>query len=83
VHDEHCQKDLGCDEEFTTDNYQIKTCPIKEYKISSGQIDCPESEMKDLKGQKVRSIRSPRELQKLPIAATLMVLEVLAVVRVS
>jgi len=80
--DEHCEKDLGCDEEFTTENYKIKTCPLKEYEISTGQRDCPESEMNDLEGNKVRKLKSLDELKKLPLAATLVILEVLAVVRI-
>ena len=78
--DEHCERRLGCDVEFTTDNYKITTSPKKEYCIAIGEIVCPESEMKDSDGTSVRKIRSVSELKNLELAASLAEIEILAVV---
>lgn len=78
--DEHCEKDLGSDEEFTTDNYKITTCPKKEFEIAMGVQKCPESDLKDLRGKCVREIKKLDKLKRLPIAKKLIVLEILAVV---
>ncbi len=73
----------GCDVKFTTSNYGLTTTPKKEYEISTGKLLCPEEEMNDKKGKRVRVIRRIEELKRLNLCqkASLTDDEVLAVVR--
>ncbi len=72
----------GSDYKFTTTNYGIITTPLKEYEISTGKRHCPEEDMKDIKGKRVRIIRPIEEhrLLKLCSKAHLTDDEILAVV---
>jgi hypothetical protein len=81
--DEHCAM-AGCDEAIVTDNYGIETTPRKEYEIAVGSRACPEVDMLDKKGKRVRVIKPIAELMKLPLveSAGLGEQEVLAVVSV-
>ena len=54
---EHTEK-AGCDTPFTTSNYGVTTTPRKEYEIVMGGRVCPEEDMKDLGGNRVRA-RAP------------------------
>ena len=54
---EHTEK-AGCDTPFTTSNYGVTTTPRKEYEIVMGGRECPEEDMKDLGGNRVRA-RAP------------------------
>jgi hypothetical protein len=69
---------------FITSNYGLVTTPLKEYEISTGQRACPETEMLDRKGVRVRVIRRIEELKRLKLCrkARLTDDEILAVVRV-
>jgi hypothetical protein len=73
----------GHDVEFTTSNYGLTTTPQKEYDISTGRRLCPEEDMKDKKGNRVRVIRQIEELKRLKLCqkASLTQDEILAVVR--
>jgi hypothetical protein len=69
---------------FTTSNYGLTTTPQKEYEISTGMRPCPEEDMKDKKGRRVRVIRKIEELKLLELCknkAHLTDDEILAVVR--
>jgi hypothetical protein len=83
IKNEHCVM-WGCEEEFTTTNYGIVTTPLKEYEISTGTRTCPETELLDRKGMRVRVIRQIEELKELKLCkkACLTDDEILAVVRV-
>ena len=74
---------IGCDREFTTGNYLVTTTPRKEYEIATGKRECPEGDMLDRKGRRVRVIRSIDALKTLEICrrAGLRDYEILAVVR--
>jgi hypothetical protein len=74
----------GCDVEFTTSNYGLKTSPLKEYEISNSMRPCPEEDMLDMKGLRVRVILPIDELKQLRLCqkAHLTDEEILAVVRV-
>ncbi len=71
--------------EFTTSNYGVTTTPEREYKISTGQLECPAKDMVDRKGRRVRVIHTLEELEKLVLSrrAKLTLNEILAVVRNS
>jgi hypothetical protein len=73
----------GFDVEYTTSNYGLTTTPQKEYEISTGKRPCPEEDMKDKKGRRVRIIRRIEELRQLKLCrkAGLTDDEILAVVR--
>jgi hypothetical protein len=73
----------GFDGEFTTSNYGLTTTPRREYEISTGQRVCPEEEMQDKQGRRVRIIRRIKELKLLKLCqkACLTDDEILAVVR--
>ncbi len=73
----------GFDVDYTTSNYGLITSPQKEYEISTGQRACPESEMMDKRGRRVRVIRRIEELKLLKLCqrACLTEDEILAVVR--
>ncbi len=81
---EHCEK-AGSRVEFTTSNYGVTTTPEKEYRISTGQLECPAEDMVDRKGRRVRVIYRIEELEKLVLSrrAKLTMNEILAVVRKS
>ncbi len=74
---------FGFDREFTTSNYLVTTTPRKEYEIATGKRKCPEGDMLDRKGRRVRVIRSIDALKTLEICrrAGLRDYEILAVVR--
>ena len=82
IKDEHCVL-WGNTVDFTTTNYGVKTNPLKEYEISTGKRGCPENELKDRKGRKVRIIKRIEELKTLEMCqkAGLTEDEILAVVR--
>ncbi len=82
MEDEHFVK-AGCDDEFVTSNYDIRTTPRKEYEIATGRRACPPGDMLDKKGRKVRDVRRTEELMGLNLVqrAGLEEVEVLAVVR--
>jgi hypothetical protein len=73
----------GCDSEFTTSNYLVTTTPRKEYEIATGRRECPEGDMLDRKGVRVRVIRSIDAFSRLALCerAELKDYEILAVVR--
>lgn len=66
IKDEHCVL-AGCDVEFTTSNYGVTTTPRKEYGISTGALVCPEQDMLDRKGRRVRVIAPIEELKELEL----------------
>ncbi len=72
----------GFDVEFTTSNYGVTTTPKKEYEISTGKRACPEGDMNDKKGNRVRVIQQILALKwlKLCVKAGLTDDEILAVV---
>ncbi len=82
MRDEHCVM-YGCDVEFTTRNYGLMTTPLGEYEISTSKQHCPEKDMMDKKGRRVRVIRRIEELRRLKLCrkAGLTYDEILAVVR--
>jgi hypothetical protein len=82
IHDEHCVM-WGFDVKFTTSNYGLTTTPRNEYEISTGKRLCPEEDMQDNQGRRVRVIRRIEELRllKLCVKARLTDDEILAVVR--
>ena len=82
MEEEHCVK-AGCDDEFVTSNYGIRTTPRKEYEIATGRRACPPGDMLDKKGRKVRVVRRIEELKLLKLVqrAGLEEAEILAVVR--
>lgn len=79
---EHC-KMAGFNREFTTGNYGVTTTPQAEYEISTGKRVCPERQMLDRKGNRVRRIQGLQMLRELPLckSAKLTDDEILAVVR--
>ena len=66
IKDEHCTM-AGCEVEFTTSNYGVTTTPNREYDISTGVLECPEKDMVDKKGRRVRTIVSLEDLKKLEL----------------
>ncbi len=79
--DEHCAK-AGCNDDFVTSNYDVRTSPCNEYEIATEQRECPAEHMLDKKGRKVRVVRRIEELKQLKIVlkAGLTEDEILAVV---
>jgi len=82
---EHCEISLGCDVEFTTTNYEIKTTPKREYDIARNVQECPEEDKKDKKKKTdkiIRKVKKIDELVEMPTAvqAKLTFFEVLAIV---
>jgi len=73
----------GFDVKFTTCNYGLTTTPQKEYEISTGKRPCPEEDMKDKNGRRVRVVRRIEELRQLKLCrkAGLTDDEILVVVR--
>ncbi len=69
---------------FTTTNYNIVTSPSKEYKIVTGEEQCPDCDMRDSAGRVVRRIVDVEELLKLAEVkkAGLEKIECMAVVRI-
>ena len=82
MEDEHCYK-TGCNDEFITGNYGVRTNPRKEFEIATGRIACPDEDMLDKKGKKVRVVKRIEELElpKTAKKAELNQEEILAVVR--
>jgi hypothetical protein len=82
ITDEHCAK-AGCTDDFETSNYGVRTNPLKEFEIATGQRQCPAEDMLDRKGRKVRVVKRIEELKLLKTAhkAGLTDDEILAVVR--
>ena len=66
---EHCIFG-GCDYEFETPNYKLKTTPKKEYEISTGKTPCVGRDLQDQNGKKVREIKSLEELKGLDLCRT-------------
>ncbi len=85
MHDEHCEENLGSNEEFTTTNYNITTTPKKEYEIAKGLRACSEEDKKDKTGNIVRRVQDVEKLanQETAVGAKLILLEVLTVVCIS
>ena len=79
--EEHCVLP-GHDSKFTTGNYKLTTTPKKEFDIATGQIECPEEDKKNTKGETVRVARRPEELVTHPLAvkAKLVLIEITALV---
>jgi hypothetical protein len=67
MEEEHCVK-AGCDDEFVSTNYDVRTTPRKEYEITNGRRECPPEDMLDKKGRKVRIVRDLEELKMLKVA---------------
>eukprot|EP00291_Cryptomonas_curvata_P027813 CAMPEP_0172212760 /NCGR_PEP_ID=MMETSP1050-20130122/37213_1 /TAXON_ID=233186 /ORGANISM="Cryptomonas curvata, Strain CCAP979/52" /LENGTH=288 /DNA_ID=CAMNT_0012893511 /DNA_START=614 /DNA_END=1477 /DNA_ORIENTATION=+ len=84
IQDEHTAM-WGCDAEFTTLNYGLRTTPRKEYAISTAARPCPAEDMLDRNGGRVRVIRRLDELRPLKLSqeASLTDDEILAVVLYS
>jgi hypothetical protein len=57
----------GCDTEYTTSNYGVTTTPRNEFEIAMGLRECPERDMLDRKGHKVRVIHRIDALRTLDI----------------
>ena len=53
----------GCEEEFVTSNYGVRTTPRKEYEIATGARECPAEDRKDTRGREVRRVRRLEELE--------------------
>ncbi len=81
MEEEHCVK-AGCDDEFVSTNYDVRTTPLKEYEIATSRRECPPKDMLDKKGRKVRIVRDINELKMLKLAQTagLVTEEIMAVV---
>ena len=85
MENEHCEKSLGCDVEFTTTNYGITTTPKKEYEIASQPEKCPdEDKFNEKRTEKIRDVKKVDELLQLDLAvkAELELFEVKAIVSV-
>ncbi len=84
MEEEHCFK-AGCNDEFTSSNYGVRTTPRKEFEIATGRRACPPEDMLDRKGRKVRTVRRIEELKPLKLAqkAGLTEDEIVAVVQPS
>jgi hypothetical protein len=82
MEEEHCIK-AGCNDEFISSNYGVRTTPSKEYEIATGRRELPPEDMLDKKGRKVRTVRRIEELKRLKLAqkAGLTEEEIIAVVR--
>ncbi len=57
----------GCTANFVTGNYGVVTNPRKEFEIAMGWRECPEKDMLDKKGRKVRVIQRLDALRTLEI----------------
>jgi hypothetical protein len=81
MEDEHCYA-AGNDMKFVTDNNGITTTPAEEYNITLGRTTCPEENMLNKQGKKIRKIQRIKELKALPLAtkAKLVEEEIIAVV---
>jgi hypothetical protein len=81
MREEHCDK-TGCEDEFVSSNYGVRTTPRKEYLIVTGKHTCPDEDMMDKKRRKVRVVRGIEELKGLKLVrkAGLTEDEVIAVV---
>jgi hypothetical protein len=81
MEEEHCVK-AGCNDEFTSLNYGVRTTPCKEFNIAAGRIVCPQEDMLDKMRKKVRVVRGIEELKRLDTAkkAGLTEEEIMAVV---
>ena len=79
---EHCEL-YGFDRRFTSLNYGVTTTPRDEYEITTGKKNCPEQNMLDRKGKKVRVIPRIEDLKKLAVACELETSEIFAVVSKS
>ena len=79
---EHCEMH-GHAERFTTNNYGLTTTPEDEYRIATGQMQCPEEARKDREGKIVREVKTVAALKALPsvLRAKLVEMEIIAVVR--
>jgi hypothetical protein len=66
MEEEHCVKKC-CDNEFVSNNYGVKTTPVKEYTIATGKLACPQDAMNDKQGRKVRTVQSIEVLNDLPL----------------
>ena len=82
MEEEHCVK-TGCNDEFVSSNYGVRTTPRKEYEITTGRRACPPEDMLDKKGRRVRAVTPIEELKgrKLVQKAGLEEEEIVAVVR--
>jgi hypothetical protein len=81
IEDEHCAM-AGRDVPFVTENYGLTTTPQDEYNITVGKMQCPEKNMLDKKGRRVRVIQRIEELKLLKLVrkAKLREAEIVAVV---
>ena len=71
MHDEHCEVNLGCNVEFTTTNYEIKTTPKKEYEIVCDPGKCREEDKMDKERTKIiRNLKNLDDLVRSSIAKT-------------
>jgi len=72
----------GSDVPFTTSNYNVTTTSYDEYMYVMGEKACPEHQMLDREGKRVRVMRRIEDLMQLPLAmeAKLERAEVVAVV---
>jgi hypothetical protein len=84
MEEEHCLK-AGCDDEFVSSNYGVRTTPRKEYEIATWRRACPPEDMLDRKGQAVRNVRRIEELKELKLVrkAGLEDVEIFAVVSMA
>jgi hypothetical protein len=57
----------GCDTPMVTVNYGVETTPRKEYEITVGTRPCPDKDLLDKLGKRVRVIKSIEGLKKLPL----------------
>jgi hypothetical protein len=63
LQEEHCVK-AGCNYEFTSSNYFVRTTPRKEYEITTTS-KCPPEDMLDKRGEQVRDVRRIEDLKRL------------------
>ena len=79
---EHCIM-YGFDRKFVTANYGIVTCPRDEFEIVMGQRACPEENLVDPSGRRVRWIRplSALRAESVCVESKLTDPEIVAVVR--
>ena len=73
----------GADVPFTTSNYNVTTTLHAKYKHTTGEKACPEAQMLDREGKRVRVMRRIEDLMGMPLTeeAKLEKAEVLVVVR--
>ena len=72
----------GAEVPFTTSNYNVTTTPRDEYRHVTGEKACPEQQMLDREGKRVRVMRRIEDLMQMPLTkeAKLEKAEVVAVV---